>query len=138
MPFDWKNPIRKVKAPRLPVKPIEPISLQDIQSLLKTCEQRFSGSRDKALIFGLLDTGARAHEFLNLYLEDVELASGSVLIRQGKNRKPRMVFLGRKTKGNTRQCRKRQYLYDDVLHQGTVSEHLKQVTPTKRYHEQGT
>jgi integrase/recombinase XerD len=97
MPFDWKNPIRKVKAPRLPVEPLEPISLHDIHALLKTCSQSFSGSRDRAMIMGLLDTGARAQEFLNLNIEDVELASGSVLIRQGKGRKPRMVFLGRKT-----------------------------------------
>ena len=44
-----------------------------------------------------MDTGARAQEFLNLNLEDIELSTGSVLIRQGKGRKPRMVFLGRKT-----------------------------------------
>ena len=49
------------------------------------------------MMLGLLDTGARAKEFLNINLEDVELATGSVLIRQGKGRKPRMVFLGRKT-----------------------------------------
>jgi integrase/recombinase XerD len=97
LPADWRNPIRKVKAPRLPVEPIEPISIQDIHLLLETCHQNFSGLRDKAMILGLLDTGARAHEFLNLNLEDVDLATGSALIRQGKGRKPRMVFLGRKT-----------------------------------------
>ena len=97
MPFEWKNPIRKVKAPRLPVEPIEPISQQDIQALLKTCESGFLGARDRAVILGLLDTGARAQEFLNINIEDVELASGSVLIRQGKGRKPRLAFLGRKT-----------------------------------------
>jgi site-specific recombinase XerD len=97
MPFDWKNPIRKVKAPKLPVEPIEPISLENIHRLIVTCPQNFSGCRDKAMLLGLLDTGARAQEFLNLNLEDVELATGSVLIRQGKGRKPRMVFLGRKT-----------------------------------------
>ncbi len=97
MPLDWKNPIRKVKAPRLPIEPIEPIALDDIHELLKTCERNYSGARDKAMILGLLDTGARAHEFLSLNREDIELATGSVLIRQGKGRKPRMVFLGRKT-----------------------------------------
>ena len=97
MPFDWKDPIRKVKAPKLPVEPIESIPLQDIHALMQTCKQSFTGSRDRAMLMGLLDTGARAQEFLNLNLEDVELASGSVLIRQGKGRKPRMVFLGRKT-----------------------------------------
>jgi integrase len=51
---------------------------------VETCEHTFSGATDKAMILGLLDTGARAQEFLNLNLEDVELATGSVLIRQGK------------------------------------------------------
>ncbi len=49
------------------------------------------------MMLGLLDTGARAKEFLNINLEDIELATGAIMIRQGKGRKPRMVFLGRKT-----------------------------------------
>ncbi len=93
----WKNPIRKVKAPMLPIEPIEPVSLENVGLLVGSCEGNFSGHRDRAMIFGLLDTGARAREFLNLNLEDVDLASGSVLIRQGKGRKSRTVFLGRKT-----------------------------------------
>lgn len=97
MPADWRNPIRKVRAPKLPVEPIEPIAIQDVSALSETCKRNFSGARDKAMILGLLDTGARAQEFLNLNLEDIELATGSALIRQGKGRKPRMVFLGRKT-----------------------------------------
>jgi site-specific recombinase XerD len=97
MPIDWKNPIRKVKAPKLPNELLEPIPLEDVNALVVTCAYSFSGTRDKAIILGLLDTGARAQEFLNLNLDDVEMATGAVLIRQGKGRKPRMVFLGRKT-----------------------------------------
>ena len=97
MPDGWKNPIRRVKAPKLPTDPIEPIQIEEIQQLLKTCQSNYSGVRDKAMMLGLLDTGARAKEFLNLNLEDVDLATGAVMIRQGKGRKPRMVFLGRKT-----------------------------------------
>jgi len=97
MPPGWKNPIRRVKAPKLPTEPIEPIHVEEIELLLKTCESNYSGARDKAMMLGLLDTGARAKEFLNINLEEVELATGSVMIRQGKGRKPRMVFLGRKT-----------------------------------------
>ncbi|MBK8783926.1 MAG: tyrosine-type recombinase/integrase [Anaerolineales bacterium] len=97
MPAGWKNPIRRVKAPKLPTEPIEPIQMEDINLLLKTCESNYSGVRDKAMMLGLLDTGARAKEFLNINLEDVELETGSIMIRQGKGRKPRMVFLGRKT-----------------------------------------
>ncbi|MBI5951642.1 MAG: tyrosine-type recombinase/integrase [Chloroflexi bacterium] len=97
MPPDWKNPIRRVKAPKLPTDPIEPIQIEEIHQLLKTCQGNYSGVRDKAMMLGLLDTGARAKEFLNINLEDVDLATGAVMIRQGKGRKPRMVFLGRKT-----------------------------------------
>lgn len=93
----WKNPIRKVKAPKLPTDPIEPIQIEEVHELLKTCQNNYSGVRDKAMMLGLLDTGARAKEFLNINLEDVDMASGAVMIRQGKGRKPRMVFLGRKT-----------------------------------------
>lgn len=97
MPQGWKNPIRRVKAPKLPTEPIEPIQVDEIDLLLKTCESNYAGVRDKAMMLGLLDTGARAKEFLNINLEDIELATGSIMIRQGKGRKPRMVFLGRKT-----------------------------------------
>lgn len=97
MPEGWKNPIRKVKTPKLPTDPIEPIQVEEIHELLKTCQSNYPGVRDKAMMLGLLDTGARAKEFLNINLEDVDLASGAVMIRQGKGRKPRMVFLGRKT-----------------------------------------
>lgn len=97
MPAGWKNPIRRVKAPKLPTDPIEPIQIEEIHQLLKTCQSNYSGVRDKAMMLGLLDTGARAKEFLNINLEDVDLATGAVMIRQGKGRKPRMVFLGRKT-----------------------------------------
>jgi site-specific recombinase XerD len=97
MPTGWKNPIRKVKAPKLAVQPIEPIGLDHVCALVDTCEHDYAGLRDKAMILGLLDTGARAQEFLNLNLEDVDLATGSLLIRKGKGSKPRMAFLGRKT-----------------------------------------
>lgn len=97
MPAGWKNPIRRVKAPKLPTDPIEPIHIDEIHQLLKTCQSNYSGARDKAMMLGLLDTGARAKEFLNIDLEDVDMATGAVMIRQGKGRKPRMVFLGRKT-----------------------------------------
>lgn len=97
MPTGWKNPIRRVKAPKLPTDPIEPIQIEEIHQLLKTCQSNYSGVRDKAMMLGLLDTGARAKEFLNINLEDVDMATGAVMIRQGKGRKPRMVFLGRKT-----------------------------------------
>jgi site-specific recombinase XerD len=97
MPQGWKNPIRRVKAPKLLTEPIEPIHVEEIDLMLKTCESNYARVRDKAMMLGLSDTGARAKEFLNINLDDIGLAIGSIMIRQGKGRKPRMVFLGRKT-----------------------------------------
>jgi site-specific recombinase XerD len=105
----WKNPIRRVKAPKVPTESSRSMWMKSIYCLpktttygggsllLKICESNYAGVRDKAMMLGLLDTGARAKEFLNINLEDIELATVSIMIRQGKGRKPRMVFLGRKT-----------------------------------------
>lgn len=98
MPIEWKNPIKRVKAPHLPKRIIEPVPLEDVNSLLRTCRgDSFFDKRDKAVIFFLLDTGARAQEVCNINLPDVELSSGQVTIRQGKGREPRYVFINRTT-----------------------------------------
>ena len=58
---DYKNPIDKVKAPKVSVEPIEGISS-----------------------------------------EDINLVDSSILIRQGKGRKPRFVFIGKSTRKQLR------------------------------------
>lgn len=98
-PAGWKNPIRKVKAPRVPTDPLEPVELNTVKALLSTCSgSSFLPARDRALLLFLLDTGARAGEIRALNLSDVDLMAGSVMIRQGKGRKPRTVFMGQKTR----------------------------------------
>jgi integrase/recombinase XerD len=93
LPPDWRNPIKKVKAPRVDLPPLDPISLEDV-SLLLAC----SDERDKAVFLFLLDTGVRANELCSINLEDMNLGDGSVVVRKGKGRKPRVVFIGRKTR----------------------------------------
>ena len=98
-PEGWKNPIRKVKAPRVPTEILEPVELATVKALLSTCAgNQFISLRDKALFFFLLDTGARAAEVCALNLADVDLTAGAILIRQGKGRKPRTVYMGQKTR----------------------------------------
>ena len=93
MSTDWKNPIKKVDAPCVPEKIIEPVPLKDVNLLLATCKgNSFFDKRDRAIFFFLLDTGARAQEVCEINLEDVEFNNGKVIIRQGKGRKPRYVF----------------------------------------------
>lgn len=98
-PDGWKNPIRKVKAPRVPTEPLAPVELDTVKALLATCTgNAFTALRDRALLLFLLDTGARAGEVCALNLSDIDLMAGSVLIRQGKGRKPRTVYMGQKTR----------------------------------------
>jgi site-specific recombinase XerD len=95
-PEGWGNPIRKVKAPKVPIEPLEPVSHETIVSMVKICDRgTFTGDRDAAILLCLLDTGARASEFLDIELKDLNQASGAILIRKGKGSKPRTVYLGR-------------------------------------------
>jgi len=95
-PDNWKNPIRKVKAPRIPNELLEPAKIDDISKMVKVCNSsNFLDIRDKALFLFLLDTGCRAREALKIELPDIDLLSGEIKIRQGKGNKDRNVFLGK-------------------------------------------
>ena len=99
MPVEWRNPMLKVRPPKLTLDPLEPISIEDIKTLIATCQNgKFTGNRDYAIFLFLLDTGARAQELCDITVEDADLNTGSVKIRCGKGGKTRVVFLGRKTR----------------------------------------
>ena len=99
MASDWKNPMLKVKAPKVVLDPLEPISIQDVRALSNTCQRGdLIGERDRALFLFLLDTGARAREACNMNVKDLDLNTGAVMIRYGKGGKSRMVFIGRTTR----------------------------------------
>jgi integrase/recombinase XerD len=67
--------------------------------MVKACKRgTFAGDRDEAILLCLLDNGARAGEFLAINLDDLNQARGDLLIRQGKGRKPRTVYIGKKSK----------------------------------------
>jgi len=97
-PDGWKNPIRKVKAPRVDTKQLEPVDIGIIKSMLETCDRHsLTGRRDRVAFIFLMDTGVRAGEFVELDLADCKYPSGVVTVRRGKGGKPRTVFMGRKT-----------------------------------------
>ncbi len=93
------NPMMKVRPPRVAEEPLEPVPLSDLKAMLDTCDRKsFVGLRDRALLLSLLDTGCRANEFLSLKVSDVDIATGSVLVREGKGGKARTAFLGSKAR----------------------------------------
>jgi len=97
-PEAWKNPIAKVKAPKLTEEPLKPVELPDVLKMVEACERSFMGLRDRAILLTLLDTGLRAGELLRLDRDQVNETTGAVLVRVGKGRKPRSVFISGETR----------------------------------------
>jgi integrase/recombinase XerD len=106
-PDAWQNPLQKVTPPKVTLEPIEAVSLATVAAMLAVCKNDFTGIRDRAVLLCLLDTSARAAEFMALTLADIDLVTGVVSIRQGKGRKPRTVYLGRKSRKALRAYLKR-------------------------------
>jgi len=101
-PENWRNPFRKVKAPKLKNEPLEPVETATIKSLLVTCDGTFTGRRDQSIITTLTETGCRANELIMMNLEDLDLVQGSIEIRFGKGGKYRKVGLGRMARRSIR------------------------------------
>jgi len=98
-PEDWRNPLRKVKPPRVDDPPLEPVSMDDLRAMLATCQRRrFYGERDRALMLFLLDSGLRREEFRALNIGDIDMTNGTVTVRRGKGGKSRSTFVGAKTR----------------------------------------
>ena len=93
-PENWKNPIEKVKPPRVPFEILDPIQSENAVLLLASCDKKtFLGLRDYAILLTLMDTGIRASELLSITRMDLDLRNGRILIRKGKGNKFRVVFI---------------------------------------------
>ena len=124
-PEDWKNPIRQVKQPKISIEPLEPVSINTIEALIDQIDKNsFFGARDYSIILFLIDTGIRASELCSIKLADYNQVTGEVLIRVGKGRKPRRVFIGRKTRKAIRSYLKKRSNDYDFLFTTEIGEPL--------------
>ena len=114
-PDGWRNPISKVKPPKVSEEPLDPVEMDTVKAMAAACEQTFVGRRNRAILLFLLDTGVRAREFLALDLSDVDLVDGSIMVRSGKGRKPRPVRMERKTRKAVREYLKLRTDNDQAL-----------------------
>lgn len=89
-----ESPAAKVKAPKTSKDVLPCFSKEDARKLLAVCDDE----RETALMFFLLDTGARASEVIIVNVGNVDMSTGAVLIQQGKGRKARTVYLGAKSR----------------------------------------
>jgi integrase/recombinase XerC/integrase/recombinase XerD len=89
------------------IEPLDPVNINDVLEMINKSSNDLLGLRNKAIMLTLLDTGVRASELLAINLDDMNLITGEILIRQGKGRKPRYVFIGAKTRKAIRNYLKR-------------------------------
>ena len=75
-------------------KVVQPFSKEDITALLGACNPRtYVGSRMKAMIYFLLDTGVHSSELVSIHLDDVLLDQHRVRVLQRKGRKQRWTAI---------------------------------------------
>ena len=94
-----KNPMQRIRPPRVPDEQLVPVSVEQVRALLQVCDVKVGmGARDRAILLCLWDSGCRASELTALDVGDLDLQTGALLVRQGKGRKHRVTFLGAKTR----------------------------------------
>jgi integrase/recombinase XerD len=96
-PEEWKNPVKKIKPPKLATEALDSVSLEHVEKLYQAASGRMA-SRDKAAVLVLADSGMRAAEFLALNTDDVDSFIGEIRVRAGKGKKFRTVFIGKRSR----------------------------------------
>lgn len=89
------NPARSVRAPKLTRGLPRTLDADQLSGLLAASPHDALEVRDKAMWELLYSSGLRLSELTSLDLADLDLASGWVIVREGKGRKSRYVPVGR-------------------------------------------
>jgi integrase/recombinase XerD len=92
------NPAADLELPRVGRRlPRAVLTAHEAETVLGlTAIATAAGLRDRALLEVLYSTGMRRREVCKLRLDDVDLERGTVLVREGKGRKDRLLPLGRR------------------------------------------
>ena len=90
------NPASELTLPRVHRRlPRQLLTAQEVdQVLAQTALHGAAGVRDRAIIETFYSTGIRRQELINLTLYDVEPQQGTLMVREGKGRKDRLLPIG--------------------------------------------
>ena len=90
------NPASELELPRVHRRlPKQLLSADEVERILnQTLLHGELGIRDRAIIETLYSTGIRRAELANLKLYDIDTRNGTLMIREGKGKKDRMVPIG--------------------------------------------
>ena len=88
-----ENPAEDIRTPKIAVKEIQYLSVEEVEKLLSLPDDSTKGLRDRAMLEVLYATGIRVSEIVELRLSDVDLSLGFVKCAGGHGR-PRIVPMG--------------------------------------------
>ncbi len=92
------NPASELELPRPQERlPRHILTVAEVEQVINACdvlEPSGLGVRDRAMLEALYSTGMRRAELVGLRVDDVDIERGTVLIRQGKGKKDRVVPIG--------------------------------------------
>lgn len=98
--FLTESTMAKIKVAKAKPKVIQPYSIDAIKKILQVCDYdyehgaKFLGSRNKAIVLMLFDSGLRLSELANIKLQDVDTEKGWIKVL-GKGNKERIVRIGK-------------------------------------------
>ncbi len=95
------NPASELELPRLERRlPKHVLTIRESESVLAVPNINDSlGLRDRAILETFYSTGIRRMEVMNLKLYDMDVDRGTLMVRQGKGKKDRMVPIGKRAIG---------------------------------------
>ncbi len=90
------NPASELDLPRLEKRlPKHVLNQPEVETILNQTDTNSAlGLRDRAMLETLYSTGMRRMELIGLKLYDIDVDRGTVMIRQGKGKKDRMIPIG--------------------------------------------
>lgn len=90
-----KDELIGTRPPKLDVKVVDPLSDRELKALIAACSgPALMDRRDEAIVRFMLETGARAGEVVGLTVADIDLTTGTAVVRRGKGGKGRVVPFG--------------------------------------------
>ncbi len=92
------DPTLHLPSPRAPQSLPRSLKVSEVLALIRRLPKTALGLRDRALVELLYGTGMRRSEAARLLLDEIDFAGRTLLVREGKGRKDRVVPLGKKAK----------------------------------------
>ena len=90
------NPASELELPRMEKRlPRHVLSVREVEAVMAVPDLTTSnGIRDRAILETFYSTGIRRMELINLKVFDLDRERGTVMVRQGKGKKDRMIPIG--------------------------------------------